>query len=51
MKKHFIVEYDFLNTRCSFETTSLSTFNKKLDWIEEQAEIVQSTVDIRTEVR
>lgn len=49
--KKWIVEYEFLNTNCSFESADLFTFVKKLNWIEEQAEILPQTVVIRTEAK
>lgn len=49
--KIYIVEYDFMNVRCTFESAHLKTFVQKLDWIEEQSEILQHTVDVRTEER
>lgn len=49
MKKLFIIEYDFLNVRCTFETEHLCKFLEKLEWIDEQAEILNHTVEVRTE--
>lgn len=48
MKKYYIVTYLFLNTECSFETSDLATFVNKLNWVDEQREILRHSVTVST---
>lgn len=49
MKKIYNVSYTFLNTECSFETSDFYTFVNKLNWLDEQDEVLPNSIRVWTE--
>jgi hypothetical protein len=47
--KKYILSYTFLNVDCILEFTNLFDFSAKLEWCQQQAEILQHTIDFKTE--
>jgi hypothetical protein len=49
MRKHYNVSYTFLNVGCTYETTDFYTFVNKLNWLDEQDEVLHNSIKVWTE--